>query len=248
LSVAFWYDNDFGSNPGLDVFVIQVSNNGGLSWQILESYNASVDVWVTRSYALAQAIPLTAQMRVRFHASDPAGAGSVVEAGVDAFKVEVCVPGAPQPSLSAIAEAAGTYPVPLLSFNDSTGGSDRRVEAAIGTDLRMIVNQPATNPLPAGFAVFGRFGIAGPGDPTTAPGIGPVVFPLCVFDPGNPSLFVLADTLGGSLCSGSIPAPPAPWVFELPGGLAVPVTATLQGVIESGSGLAVTNALIVRIQ
>lgn len=247
VSFAFWYDNDFGNNPGQDTFDIQVTNNDGVSWFVLESYNASVNSWVTRSYSLGGFIALTSQMRVRFIASDPAGAGSVVEAGLDAFKVEVCVPGPPQPSLFGIAEAAGSHPVPLLSVNDSTGGSDRRVDVAAGSPMRMIVNQPSTNPSAAGFAVFGFFGVSGAGDPTVS-AAGSTAFPLCFFNPTDPALFAFADTLGGALCTGAISASPAPWVFDLPTGVATPMEVTLQAVVEGGGGLTVSNAIIVRIQ
>ncbi len=248
LSFAFWYDNDFGGNPNQDTFDIAVSNNGGAQWTLLESYNASINSWVTRSFSLGQHVSLTSQMRVRFIASDPAGAGSVVEAGVDAFKIDVCVPGPPPPSLASLAAAAGTLGAPVLSVNDSTGGSDRRVDVAVNSALRMIVNQPAANPAPANFAVFGYHGVANGGTVAVAPGVGSMVFPLCVFDPSNPALFVFADSLGGSLCGGAIPASTAPWSLEFPLGVPTSITVTLQGVVESGAGLAVTNGIIVRIQ
>ena len=96
--------------------------------------------------------------------------------------------------------AAGTHGTPLLSVNDSTGGSDRRVDVGVGIPMRMIVNQPATNPSSAGFGVFGFLGISSANQAAIAPGVGSVAFQICVFDPSNAMLFAFADTLGGSLC------------------------------------------------
>ncbi len=114
--------------------------------------------------------------------------------------------------------AAGTHGTSLLSGNDSTGGSDRRVDVGVGIPMRMIVNQPATNPSSAGFGVFGFLGVSSANQAAIAPGVGSVAFQICVFDPSNAMLFAFADTLGGNLCGGAVSASTAPWVFELPGG------------------------------
>lgn len=90
ISYARWYSNTAGDSPNADIFVVEISNNGGASWTNLETVGpagtGTSGGWFHVSHRIADTITPTANMRVRFHASD-LGAGSVVEAGVDAFEV-----------------------------------------------------------------------------------------------------------------------------------------------------------------
>jgi hypothetical protein len=90
LSYYRWYSNDFGGNPMSDVFVVDISNNGGSTWVNLETVGPTGPEvsggWIFKSFRVADFIPPTNNLRVRFNASD-LGGGSVVEAGVDAVQV-----------------------------------------------------------------------------------------------------------------------------------------------------------------
>ena len=85
-----WYHNSFGGNPASDVMVIEVSNNGGLSWTELETVGPTgpevAGGWFFKSFRVADFVTPTNQFRVRFTASDLGGA-SVVEAGVDLVRL-----------------------------------------------------------------------------------------------------------------------------------------------------------------
>jgi hypothetical protein len=96
-----WYSNTAGSAPNADTFIVEISSNGGASWQNLETVGPvaqSNGGWFQKTWSLGDiaGFALTNQFRVRFTASDLAAA-SVVEAAVDGVKVTrlVCsaVPG-----------------------------------------------------------------------------------------------------------------------------------------------------------
>ena len=81
-----WYSNDTGAAPNSDVLEIDISNNGGASWQTVEDVNENAGAWVTRVYDIASLITPTSDMRIRFIASD-LGDGSLVEAAIDLLVV-----------------------------------------------------------------------------------------------------------------------------------------------------------------
>jgi len=86
LSYWRWYSNTAGAAPNADVFVVQISNNGGSTWQALETVGpagaGTSGGWIRAAFNVDGVITPTASMRVRFIAED-AGAGSVVEAALD---------------------------------------------------------------------------------------------------------------------------------------------------------------------
>ncbi len=87
-----WYNNTAGADPGNDLFIVEVSDNGGSSWVNLETVGPSGPEvsggWFLREFPIAGMSGVTGstQFRVRFHASD-LNAGSVVEAGVDGVEI-----------------------------------------------------------------------------------------------------------------------------------------------------------------
>ncbi len=85
-----WYSNVFGNAPMADVFVVDISNDGGATWVNLETVGPSGPEvsggWIRKQFRISDFVTPTANMRLRFNASD-LGDGSVVEAAVDGFQV-----------------------------------------------------------------------------------------------------------------------------------------------------------------
>ncbi len=85
-----WYSNNQGGDPNNDIFTIDISNNNGSSWVNAETVGpAGVQAgggWYYHEFQVASFVTPTAQMKMRFVASD-LGTGSVVEAAVDDFNV-----------------------------------------------------------------------------------------------------------------------------------------------------------------
>jgi len=82
-----WYSNNQGGSPNEDAMPVEISNDDGMSWVLLESVTENAGAWVERSYRVADFVTPTDQVRVRFRASDFAG-GSIVEAGVDDVRLD----------------------------------------------------------------------------------------------------------------------------------------------------------------
>jgi hypothetical protein len=82
---ARWFTNDRGASPGEDPLDVEISNNDGGSWTLLEQVGAGTPLaWVEVELPLAGVVTPTANMRFRFTARD-LGSGSLVEAGLDGF-------------------------------------------------------------------------------------------------------------------------------------------------------------------
>ena len=87
-----WFDNNEGGtaqNAFTETFVIEISNNGGSSWTNLETVGPTGPEvsggWNFRSFQIDSVIAPSDNMRVRFIAQDIDG--TIVEAGVDGFRV-----------------------------------------------------------------------------------------------------------------------------------------------------------------
>ena len=87
VSYARWYSNNTGSAPNADSMPIEISNDGGSTWVQMELVTENLNAWATKSFRIGQFVTPTATMKVRFRARDE-GSGSLVEAGVDDFRVE----------------------------------------------------------------------------------------------------------------------------------------------------------------
>jgi len=107
-----WYSNNTGTVTD-DVFLVEISNNGGATWTPLETIGVTDPEasggWYEKVFRIADHIAPTSTMRLRFNASD-LGGGSIVEAGVDGVRIlkATCVPPTPPRPLPA-----GTPPIPI---------------------------------------------------------------------------------------------------------------------------------------
>ena len=85
-----WYSNTEGASPNADVFVIDISDDGGATWTNVESVGPTGSEtdggWFSHQLRAADLIVLSAQVQLRFVASD-LGSGSIVEAAVDDLEV-----------------------------------------------------------------------------------------------------------------------------------------------------------------
>jgi len=84
-----WYTNDTGDSTADDVWTVDVSADGGLNWVNLETQTESHREWRESEFDLAQYVPLSGQVVLRFVASDY-GNDSTVEAAVDDLEITGC--------------------------------------------------------------------------------------------------------------------------------------------------------------
>jgi Zn-dependent metalloprotease len=78
-----WYSNDTGADPGIDVWRVNATSDGGKTWLIIESTNASDASWREVRVDLDKLFGVPPeQVQLKFVASDLDN-GSLIEAGVD---------------------------------------------------------------------------------------------------------------------------------------------------------------------
>jgi hypothetical protein len=77
-----WYSNNTGASPNADSMPVEISNNNGSTWTLLENVTENANAWVFKSFKISDFVVPTATMKLRWRASD-LGSGSLVEAGVD---------------------------------------------------------------------------------------------------------------------------------------------------------------------
>ncbi len=90
-----WYTNNQGNNPGTDIWIVDISSDGGSSWNSLENTSNSNNYWLLEQFILSDFIELSNQVQFRFIAQDTfndgdsGSGGSLIEAGLDDFKIEI---------------------------------------------------------------------------------------------------------------------------------------------------------------
>ena len=93
MSYWRWYDNDKGNAPNTNVFVIDISDDGGDTWTNLETIGPSgpgtFGGWIEHEFNVGDFVALTDSVMLRFIAEDdPAdGQGSIVEAAIDDLEI-----------------------------------------------------------------------------------------------------------------------------------------------------------------
>jgi choice-of-anchor B domain-containing protein len=85
-----WFSNETGGSPGTDTFKVEISNNNGLSWSLVETVGPTgvhaQGGWYLHQFRIASIVTPTSQVKLRFVAED-AGSDSEIECGVDDVEV-----------------------------------------------------------------------------------------------------------------------------------------------------------------
>ena len=92
FSYSRWYagwQNSTTASAG-DSLVVQVSADNGANWVTVETVTANAGAWVARSFVVSDHVAPSAQVRVRFRATD-GSTDSTVEAGIDEFRLDAFV-------------------------------------------------------------------------------------------------------------------------------------------------------------
>jgi len=139
VGYARWYSNDRGAAPNADSMPIEISADG-LAWTTLELVTENANAWVVRSFRVADFIPPSARARVRFVARD-LGAGSLVEAGVDEFRVIAFGCPAPPGDVNADGRVdAGDLAMVLSAWGAAGGPADLDGDGTVGAgDLSVLL-------------------------------------------------------------------------------------------------------------
>ena len=165
------------------------------------------------------------------HEGDPRSFYAAPDMGQDEF-VSSCFAGQGQ--------GAG-----LLSANGEAGAEEQVVA---GPSLTLAIDQPATNPIPAPFVIWGMIGAPSRSGEYPTP-IGDLCFTPYHVAPSVPTLFVLANSAFADTAA-LAPASPGAWALTIPATVgASGLTLTLQGIVEEQPGIwTTTNGIVVEFQ
>lgn len=152
-----WYSNNSGANPGADWWQVQISNNNGSTWVPVENTKSSDRSWRRKAFRVQEYVTPTANVRLRFIASDSLrpgvdlNGGSLVEGALD--DIQLWNGALNTLSVDEVAEGAlAVYPSPatdvlqvLLTEEHLVG---LRMEVVDMTGRRVLL--PALANVPAG--------------------------------------------------------------------------------------------------
>jgi len=117
-----WYSNTEGASPNADIFEVEVSANGGATWVDVETVGptgAGTDGgWIQASFELTSIVTPSANMQLRFIASD-LGNGSIVEAAIDDIEIVGLGSSIPDPVRYCTANPNSTGLPTRIDFNGS---------------------------------------------------------------------------------------------------------------------------------
>jgi hypothetical protein len=93
ISYARWFHNSFGDTPFTEIFTVEVSDDAGSTWSVLEVVGPTGTQvsggWFFKQFDITDAgIIANNQFMIRFTTQDP-DPGAVVEAGVDAVELRL---------------------------------------------------------------------------------------------------------------------------------------------------------------
>ncbi|MFQ6102783.1 MAG: hypothetical protein ACE5OP_00655 [Candidatus Glassbacteria bacterium] len=138
-----WFSNDLGASPGEDYWLVQISNDGGDTWQNVEYTNDDAERWLEVAVDIVSFFPSPDQVQFKFVASDE-WSGSLVEAGVDEFIILADIgPVNHEPEFSAggVTPVEGQYCKPFtfsIYYYDADGDSPSVIQVYIdGTPFSM---------------------------------------------------------------------------------------------------------------
>jgi len=132
VSYQRWFTND---DQDIDRLTVEVSNNGGASWTLVESVAGnSSGAWIARSFNLADYVAPSNQVRLRFNATDNPN-DSVTEAGVDDFRIEEVVCDPAETDLTGVQVVVGTYSSGDLNSLLASDNNHYRFRSGFGSTL-----------------------------------------------------------------------------------------------------------------
>jgi len=148
-----WYSNDEGDSPGDDIFVAQLSNNGGLNYVTVstigpDTFESRNECWFPHRIMVSQFLAPTANMRLRFQASDLSG-GSIVEAAIDDIVGwNLGESGCGAPSNYGLGKLNSANAFPNIGFSGSTsmaaGTFEINLETLIPLEPAQLFSGPAS--------------------------------------------------------------------------------------------------------
>lgn len=151
ISYWRWYSNNTGASANNDVFEVEISNNGGASWTDVETVGPSGagtgGGWNYHEFTVSELVAPTANVQLRFIASDE-GQGSLVEAAIDDLTIfELVCQGTCQPDLGF--GGPGASSLSLCGGDLSSGTSaDLTLVNAASSAATFFVFSTQSNPTP----------------------------------------------------------------------------------------------------
>ncbi len=113
-----WYTNDLGNNPGEDYWTVDVTADGE-NWAHLEYTTESANSWNEFTFNVGDYVAFSDRFQVRFIATDESP-GSLVEAAVDDFTLDVVRVPVTDAETAAVIAATGLVSVGPNPFNPRT--------------------------------------------------------------------------------------------------------------------------------